>query len=317
LQRENCNGRSDKSTVPETDGAAGVPAVAATTGHGHTGLIAEQSKIDAVADELYSLPPAEFVAARDARAAEVGDKALAKQIKALRRPTTAAWAVNQLTRKAGPELTEALKLGEQLREAQQRLRGNQLRQLGQRRRDLVEALTKRASELSGHLGDEAEQQVRNTLTAALADPALSEQVRAGRLTKPLEHSGFGPMSAFTPEPDEESEQESGAEDAEDDLAGDDLAERRRRRRERQLAEAKHALSEAGAAVREAREDARTAAAVQRERERQVDELREQLRRAEREEQQAAHELDKSEESLKVAERAREAAQLRVDHVTLE
>lgn len=50
--------------------------------------------LESVADELYGLPPGEFVAARGrhvAAARTAKDPALAKQIAALRKPTLAAW----------------------------------------------------------------------------------------------------------------------------------------------------------------------------------------------------------------------------------
>ena len=57
--------------------------------------------LDEVADELYAVPPDEFVAVRkqrqdDARAA--GNRTLAREIGALPKPTTAAWVANLLAR---------------------------------------------------------------------------------------------------------------------------------------------------------------------------------------------------------------------------
>ena len=64
-------------------------------------------EIDEVAAELYALPPDAFTAARNARAAAAGGEA-GRRIKALRKPTVAAWAVDLLSREG--DLGEALEL---------------------------------------------------------------------------------------------------------------------------------------------------------------------------------------------------------------
>ena len=66
--------------------------------------------LDEVADELYALPPDEFIPARKAREDEAkadGDKALAKEINALPKPSTAAWVCNLLVREARDEIAGA------------------------------------------------------------------------------------------------------------------------------------------------------------------------------------------------------------------
>jgi hypothetical protein len=63
--------------------------------------------VDEIARDLYALAPEEFVAARNARVKELtaaGDKDLAAQVKALRKPTVAIWALNQLSRTEQPRL---------------------------------------------------------------------------------------------------------------------------------------------------------------------------------------------------------------------
>ncbi|MFJ8963979.1 hypothetical protein ACIRG5_31775 [Lentzea sp. NPDC102401] len=183
-----------------------------------------------VADELYGLPPKDFTAARNAAAKQADDKDLAKAIQELRRPTVGAWAVNKLVRDAPEGLEEALGLSTaQLT----------MRELGRKRKELMEALVYRTLELTGPLADDAVTQVRNTLTAAMADPESAEQVRNGQLTKGLEYSGFG-FALPTPEPAQDGE--------------DALARKRRERQERKRAEARQALDEAEQALGEAQAD---------------------------------------------------------------
>lgn len=187
--------------------------------------------LKSVADELYGLPPKEFTAARNAAAKQAGDRDLAKAIADLRKPTVAAWAVNRLVRDAPEGLAEALGLS---------TAELTMRELGRKRKQLMEALVYRTLELTGPLADDAVTQVRNTLTAAMADPDSAGQVRAGHLTKPLEYSGFG-FALPAPEP--------AADDGEDALA-----RKRRERQERKRAEAQQALDEAEQALGEAQAD---------------------------------------------------------------
>ena len=90
--------------------------------------------LDAVTDELYSLPPQEFTTTRGTRENEAraaGDRKLAAAIHLLLRPTTAAWLANQLVREHLDEMDRFLDLGVVLREATATLRGEQLRELDQ------------------------------------------------------------------------------------------------------------------------------------------------------------------------------------------
>src|SRR3954453_1723456 len=101
--------------------------------------------VDAVADELYEVPPEEFIAVptdRQNQAKADGDKALAKEIGALPKPSAAAWACNLLGREHREEIENLVELGPLLREAQENLAGDQLRALDVQRRQLVAALTR-------------------------------------------------------------------------------------------------------------------------------------------------------------------------------
>ena len=164
-------------------------------------------------DDLYSLPPAEFTAARDALAKRLraeGDKDAAAEVKKLRRPTVGAWAVNTVAREQ-PELVEAVRAaGAALGEAQRaNIKGTQrdaLRAATAARRDAVSAAVRAAVALAG----EAQ---RDAITATFeAAAAGDESVRDGRLSKELEApSGFGVLGDLPdvpdPEPEEEPEEE--------------------------------------------------------------------------------------------------------------
>jgi hypothetical protein len=153
-------------------------------------------------DELFGLPPEEFVAARDELARRLrrgGDAEAAKRVKALRRPSLSAWAVNQLARGRGPGLEGLLAAGERLRAAHQTaLTGEgaaELRAAAKAERDAVAGLVREAMALlaeAGHATTEATRdRVAATLHAAAASPEAADLVGNGRLTADLDPSGFG------------------------------------------------------------------------------------------------------------------------------
>jgi hypothetical protein len=162
-----------------------------------------------VDDELFGLPPEEFVAARDELARRLrreGDAEAAKRVKALRRPPLSAWAVNQLARGQGPGLDALLAAGERLRAAHQAaLAGEgaaELRAAAKAEREAVAGLVKAAMTLLGEAGhatsDATRDRVAATLHAAAASPEAAGLVGQGRLTADLDPSGFGtaPDAAF-------------------------------------------------------------------------------------------------------------------------
>ncbi|MFC9560446.1 transposase [Agromyces sp. NPDC056965] len=148
-----------------------------------------------VATELYGLRPDEFTAARNARAQAVAadDRALAARIRELRRPSPAAWLVNQLMRHRNDEVEAILELGAEAREAQGRFDAAELAELGRQRRRLVSALAHEAGDLADELGAAVRtpvlDEVAQTLQAAMSDAAAADAVRTGRLVRALEAVG--------------------------------------------------------------------------------------------------------------------------------
>jgi hypothetical protein len=187
-----------------------------------TGSVGTSDGLDEIADRLYALPPADFVAARDAEVASArsaGDRPRAATIAKLRRPTVAAWLVNLLALERPDDLSELLELGAELRAAQHQLRGSELRELATRRRAAVNVLVQQACDLAVEAGAQRSglptNEVETTLVAALADESLGEQVRAGRLLKSGTYDGFGeaprPQFEVIPggagEPDEDDDEQ--------------------------------------------------------------------------------------------------------------
>lgn len=261
--------------------------------------------LDAVAAELYALPPDEFTAARNVRANQA-DRPLAAQIKALRKPTAAAWAVGLLAREG--QLGDALELSAALREAQDDLDAAELNRLGRQRRALVTALAAQAADLAAAKGvtvsASARTEVEKTINAAVMDAAAAAAVMTGRLVRTLEATGLEPVDLT----DAVGGSVPGVPDA-PAPSRDDLAERRARKAaERELREAERAAGEADREL--AKIDAKLAKARERTdhlRER-VDDLRAELARFEADAEKAeAAATDLEAERTEAAERAQSAA----------
>jgi hypothetical protein len=155
-------------------------------------------ELDEIVRELYVLPPAEFVTARNelvrqARAA--GSREVAERLQQLRRPTRSAWLVNLLASDSRA-MQRLSALGRELRDAQTGLVRTELRNLAEQRRQLIADLLDRtkahAAEAGVRLTPTVLSEVEATLQAALVDLAGALTIRNGRLVRPLSHSGFGP-----------------------------------------------------------------------------------------------------------------------------
>ncbi|MGW3359777.1 hypothetical protein ACWDFL_30885 [Streptomyces bungoensis] len=264
-------------------------------------------ELHAVAEELYGLRPEEFVAARDrcaARARASGDRALAKEIAALRRPSLSAWVSNLLVRRRSAEVRPLLALGDELRRAHRELDGSRLRLLARRQGEVIGALGRQARRLAaeaGHpVGDGVQREVEETLHAVLADPEAARQWAAGRLVKPLSAAiGFpaADEAAVARRPTPPAAPAEPAVRKEDEERRRRLAEARERAREAER-ELRARRDEATAAEAEAAEAARRAADA----EQRLADLRARLQRAQEEQRQART------EERDTRDRARTAAQ---------
>ena len=147
-----------------------------------------------VADELYGLPLGEFTPARDARVKAHKGTDLAAQVKALRKPSLAAWVVNLFVRRDPDQVEQVLAMGAALREAQAGMSGAELRELTKQRRQLTAAITTQARSLAREEGvkvtESVADQVEATLTAAMVSARCGEAVRSGLLVAALATTGL-------------------------------------------------------------------------------------------------------------------------------
>jgi len=158
----------------------------------------ERVDLDEAVNQLYGLQPEEFLDARrrlalTTKSAE--EPGLAKAIDSVRKPTAAAWAINQLTRRQPDEIERLVTLAASLHDAQERVDGKALKELGRERTKLVDELVRccarTVQEAGGSLSPAVANQVRETFVAALASTAATDAVASGQLTRALSYAGFG------------------------------------------------------------------------------------------------------------------------------
>ncbi|TNC17116.1 hypothetical protein FHE66_12125 [Georgenia sp. 311] len=158
----------------------------------------DDAALAGIARDLYALLPAEFVTARNSRAAEVrraGERALATRVKVLPKPSVPAWAVGLVAREEPDDLDTLGELGAELRVAQASANPLELRALGKRRRQLAAALTRTAARLAEERGvplsAAAQEQVELTWQAVVIEPAAERAVRSLLLVRTLAPGDLG------------------------------------------------------------------------------------------------------------------------------
>lgn len=160
------------------------------------------------ANDLYGLPLDEFTPARDALAKELrmaGDREAADAVKALRKPTVSAWAVNQAVRRRPQDAKALVKAGDELRKTQRGAVGGRdpaaLREATRNHRRLVDDLTEAAREAleeRGGAGAGLVTRIAQTLRAASIDKEASKALLAATLAEDVEQVGFGPLLSAVP-----------------------------------------------------------------------------------------------------------------------
>lgn len=157
------------------------------------------------ADHLYGLPLDEFTPARDALARELRrnrDREGAEEVRAQRKPTAAAWVVNQLARRRRDELDELLQAGAALRDAQQRVLAGEgpklLADAGREERAAIDRLVRRAGELLADGGGRPSaavlERVAETLHAVASDEELRAEVERGRVLRERKAATFAGLA---------------------------------------------------------------------------------------------------------------------------
>ncbi len=281
------------------------------------------------ASRLYAAPAADFIASRNELAKELkaaGDQLGSTRLKALRKPTVAAWLANLVARELPDDIDDLLALGDEFREATADLDGERLRELTPRRHKLLDKLAKSAAGLSEREGQKVSadvgQKLRETLDAALVDPAAGEAVREGRLSSALRHVGFGVVdesgepSNVTPLTDERrkraEERRAAAKTQPEKETGESAAEKAKREKEeeREAAEKAAAKKEFDDAVAAAESAESTVADLSD----QLDAAREALADAQEAVHRIGDELDEARKAARDAQKESREARKRYNRL---
>jgi len=213
--------------------------------------------LDPAIDELYGVDLDDFTPRRNELAKQLraeGRRAAAEQVKELRKPSLAAWTVNQLARRNRREIDLLLDAGHRARDAQRGLLAgddrSSLEQALQTERQALQSLHGAARAVLRERGSEPPpallQKVSQTLRAAAVLDEGREALARGRLTKELEPAGFEafagafPTSPATPRKRAQAPKRPDAAEARKRL---DAARTRARGLEQRLTESESAAEE--------------------------------------------------------------------------
>jgi hypothetical protein len=154
-------------------------------------------------DSLYGLPLDEFTPNRDRLAKELradGQRSAADWVKGLRKPTAAAWVVNQLARTQTQDAKRLIDSSDALRAAQDRVFAGDAspHELADATEEAAAASRELVSKAPGLLDREGRSprdatldKVAETLRAIALDDEARAGFAAGRLTRERQASGFG------------------------------------------------------------------------------------------------------------------------------
>jgi hypothetical protein len=242
-------------------------------------------------DALYGLPLDEFTPRRDELAKELrsaGRRDEAGWVKGLRKPSAAAWLVNQLARTQKKDARRVLDSGEALRSAQDRALAGEggrddLARAAEDHANAMRALVAKAPGLLDHKGgspsDATLERAAETLRAIALDEEARSGFASGRVTRERRAAGLGFVPSEEAAPAETQPSRRGGAGGKQ-KEGEATAEQKARAR---------------AAVNEAK-------SRHRDQGKQVSELERELRRAEREAESAQRRVEKAARAL---DRARE------------
>jgi hypothetical protein len=242
-----------------------------------------EAALDEAVDELYGVPLEDFTRERSRIAKELraaGSRDDADTVAKLRKPSVAAWVLNQLARRSRRDVDLLLDAGHRLREAQVAvLSGAEKEEFDRARKtesDALKRLSRDAEQLLRERGAASAtvlKQIDDSLRAAAVSATGRELLARGRFTQPLQAEGF-------------------------DVFGELAATASPRRKESATAQARR---EARDAVRVAKERVREAERAAAAAEKRAEQLRGELADAEDDATAAQKRLDAAREALREAE----------------
>jgi hypothetical protein len=213
-------------------------------------------------DHLYHGPIEEFTQARNELAKSLrsdGKGAAADWVKGLKKPSRAAWLVNQLAVRKSDEIAELLATGRELRAAQEEMLAGstdraKLREAAHREQQVVDSLVRTAEAIGREHGVGAQilTRVGETLQAASSDPEVAEAIEAGRLTREQRAASIGLVGPATPAKPRGKSAREQEKEAKERRSRQQQA-KRRKESERKLAAAERTLERERTNLEKARE----------------------------------------------------------------
>jgi hypothetical protein len=229
-------------------------------------------------DRLFHGPLEEFTPARNELAKSLrsdGKGEAADWVKGLKKPTRAAWLVNQLAERKPKDIAKLLEVGEELRRGQEEMLAgaadrDALRETARREQKAIDSLLRTAEAIGREhkAGSTILDRVTETLRAAAGDSEVARAIELGRLEREQRAVSIGLTGAATPAPprgkrakDEAAERRALHETARRRKAAESkvaAAEKRVLRAEAALERARDALEEKQKALQDAEHDLRAA-----------------------------------------------------------
>lgn len=157
-------------------------------------------------EDLYAVPLGEFTAARDRMVKELkaaGDDDAARRVKAIRKPSLPAWAVNRLARDEKSDLARWFELRDELAAASD---AAELRSLTAERRRLLSRLLRSADDILRAADHATSATTTNAISKTLQAGGTDEErqaIQSGTLSRPLTPTGFEGLGGFEPSADDE------------------------------------------------------------------------------------------------------------------
>ena len=212
-------------------------------------------------DELFHGPLEDFTPARNELAKSLrsdGKSEAADWVKALKKPSTAAWLVNQLAARKSKDVARLLKVGEELRAAQEEMLAgtadrDKLREAARAEQETIDSLLGTAEAIGRKHGVGAQimTRVEETLRAASGDPEVAEAIEKGRLQREQRAAGIGLVGVPAATPPKRGRKKDDREAA--DRRDRQQQAKRRKEAERKLASAEKKLEREQAKLERARD----------------------------------------------------------------
>lgn len=213
-------------------------------------------------DSLYEGPLEEFTGKRNELAKSLrsgGAGEAAEWVKALQKPSRAAWLVNQLSVRKRDEVGRLLEAGRELRAAQEEMLAgaadrSKLRDAAHREQETIDSLLRTAEAIGREHGVGAQilTRVGETLQAASSDPEVAEAIEHGRVVREQRAASIGLVGPATPTAPRGKSARAKERGAAESRARREQA-KRRRAAERKLAAAEKRLEREQAKLERAQE----------------------------------------------------------------